>query len=398
MRIGILARQVWATVHYAAVTLPRRSRSALVLIAGMAGITAVYVAIFAIADGIRTALTAGTDDDVAIFVQDGSLFELNSRLSREAVATLSSLPQIARHEERPLASPEVVAVIGQDRLDGIGSASLLLRGVTAAAFEMRGSLDIVRGRTFRFGHDEAIAGISASAVFADLEIGDVLTFGDRDLQIVGLYASRGGHAESEVWTSATVVRDVFALGPTYNSLRVRLRDADLLWDLEGEIISDPRLSVSVKRESSFYREQSQVMTLFVEGFGWFVVALMGGAVGFVTLNTAFGAVAGRRREIGTLRSLGYGRVAIVSGLLAEVGLLTSLGSGLGAVVAYLAFDGLQASTLNLTSLTQLVFSFRVSHQTVVWAIAIATALGIVAGAGPAVSAVRQPPFLATRGA
>ena len=85
MRIGILARQVWATVHYAAVTLPRRSRSALVLIAGMAGITAVYVAIFAIADGIRTALTAGTNDDVAIFVQDGSLFELNSRLSRPVV-------------------------------------------------------------------------------------------------------------------------------------------------------------------------------------------------------------------------------------------------------------------------------------------------------------------------
>lgn len=397
MRIGVLAHQVLATVHYTAITLPRRSRSALVLLLGMAGITAVHVVIFSVADGIRTALTAGTDDDVAIFVQDGSLLELDSRVPREAVDILSNLPQISRRDARPLASPEVVAVISRDRPDGGGSASVLLRGVTDAAFGVRGNIDIVRGRSFRFGHDEAVAGISAGAVFSGLEIGDVLTFGDRDLRITGLFASRGGNAESEIWTSATIVREVFALGPTYNSLRVHLRDARLLWDIEGETISDPRLSVSVKRESDFYREQSRVMTLFVDGFGWFVVALMGGAVGFVTLNTAFGAVAGRRREIGTLRALGYGRLAIVSGLLAEVALLTAIGSGLGAIVAYLAFDGLQTSTLNLTSLTQLVFSFRVSLPTILSAAAVSTALGIVAGTGPAISAVRRAPFLAIRG-
>lgn len=398
MRFGLLLRQLLAVVHYTVVTLPRRARSALVLLAGMAGITAVQVALFSIADGIRTALTAGTDDRVAIVVQEGSFLELDSRLNRETIGLLSNLPQIETRDSRPVASPEVVAVVHRDRREGNRSGALLLRGVTDFAFGTRPGAEMVRGRRFRRGPDEAIVGESANRLFADLEIGDTLSLGNRGLEIVGVFSARGGSAESEIWTADSVVREVFALGPAYHSLRLRLRDPDLLWDLEGEVISDPRLGVTVRRESDFYREQSQVMTLFVEGFGWFVVALMAGAVGFVTLNTAFGAVAARRREIGALRALGYCRLAIFGGFLAEVAILAAVGAGLGALLAYAAFHGLRTSTLNLTSLSQLVFSFRVGAGTVLSAVAITTAVGLLAGAVPALGAVRQPPFLAVRGA
>ena len=398
MRLGLLLRQILAVVHYTVVTLPRRVRSALVLLAGMAGLSAVQVALFSIADGIRTALTAGTEDRVAIVVQEGSFLELDSRLDRETVGLLSNLPQVENRESRPVASPEVVAVVSRDRREGNRSGALLLRGVSDFAFETRAGARMVRGRRFRGGHDEAIVGSSANRLFADLEIGDTLSLGHRDLEIVGEFSSRGGSAESEIWTADSVLREVFALGPAYHSLRVRLRDPDLLWDLEGETISDPRLSVTVRRESDYYREQSQVMTLFVEGFGWFVVALMAGAVGFVTLNTAFGAVAARRREIGALRALGYGRLAIVTGFLAEVAILAAVGAGLGALVAYAAFHGFRTSTLNLTSLSRLVFSFRVGADTALSAVAVTTTIGFFAGAIPALGAVRQPPFLAVRGA
>ena len=398
MRLGILVRQVLAVVHYTVVTLPRRARGALVLLAGMAGLSAVQVALFSIADGIRTALTAGTDDRVAIVVQEGSFLELDSRLNRETVGLLSNLPQIETRAARPVASPEVVAVVSRERREGNRSGALLLRGVTDFAFGTRTGVEMVRGRRFRGGHDEAIVGRSARRLFADLAIGDTLSLGNRDLEIVGVFTARGGSAESEIWTADSVVREVFALGPAYHSLRVRLRDPDLLWDLEGETISDPRLGVTVRRESDFYREQSQVMTLFVEGFGWFVVALMAGAVGFVTLNTAFGAVAARRREIGALRALGYCRLAIFSGFLAEVAILAAVGAGLGALFAYASFHGLRTSTLNLTSLSQLVFSFRVGAGTALSAVAVTTGIGVLAGAIPALGSVRQPPFLAVRGA
>lgn len=398
MRLGILVRQVLAVVHYTVVTLPRRARGALVLLAGMAGLSAVQVALFSIADGIRTALTAGTDDRVAIVVQEGSFLELDSRLNRETVGLLSNLPQIETRAARPVASPEVVAVVSRERREGNRSGALLLRGVTDFAFGTRTGAEMVRGRRFRGGHDEAIVGRSARRLFADLAIGDTLSLGNRDLEIVGVFTARGGSAESEIWTADSVVREVFALGPAYHSLRVRLRDPDLLWDLEGETISGPRLGVTVRRESDFYREQSQVMTLFVEGFGWFVVALMAGAVGFVTLNTAFGAVAARRREIGALRALGYCRLAIFSGFLAEVAILAAVGAGLGALLAYASFHGLRTSTLNLTSLSQLVFSFRVGAGTALSAVAVTTGIGVLAGAIPALGAVRQPLFRAVRGA
>ena len=398
MRFGILLRQVLAVVHYTVVTLPRRARSAFVLLAGMAGITAVQVGLFSIADGIRTALTAGTDDRVAVIVQDGSFLELDSRLDRETIGLLSNLPQVDLRDSRPVASPEVVAVVSRERREGNRSGALLLRGVTDFAFETRPGVEMVRGRRFRDGHDEAIVGTSANRLFADLDLGETLSLGNRDLEIVGAFSSGGGSAESEIWTSGAVLREVFALGPAHHSLRVRLRDPDLLWDLEGETISDPRLGVIVRRESDFYREQSQVMTLFVEGFGWFVVALMAGAVGFVTLNTAFGAVAARRREIGALRALGYCRLAIFGGFLTEMAILAAVGASLGALVAYAAFDGLRTSTLNLTSLSQLVFSFRVGPGTAVVAVAVTTGIGVLAGAIPALSAVRRPPFLLVRGA
>lgn len=398
MRLGRLLRQVLAVIHYTVLTLPRRARSALVLLAGMAGVTAVQVALFSIADGIRTALTAGTDDRIAIIVQEGSFLELDSRLNRETIGLLSNLPQVETRESHPLASPEVVAVVSRDRREGNRSGALLLRGVTDSAFATRTGMALVRGRRFRGGHDEAIVGSSAKHLFAALEIGDTLSLGNRDLEIVGEFTSRGGSAESEIWTADAVVREVFALGPAYHSLRVRLQDPDRLWDLEGETISDPRLSVTVRRESDYYREQSQVMTLFVEGFGWFVVALMAGAVGFVTLNTGFGAVAARRREIGALRALGYCRLAVFSGFLAEMAILAAVGAGLGALAAYASFHGLRTSTLNLTSLSQLVFSFRVGAGTALSAVAVTTTIGILAGAIPALGAVRQPPFLAVRGA
>ncbi len=159
---------------------------------------------------------------------------------------------------------------------------------------------------------------------------------------------------------------------------------------QGEVIA-ARLGVNVKRESDFRETQARVMQGFVAGFGWVTVVLMSGAIGFIVLNTMFGIVRARRREIGVLRALGFGRLAVVIGVMAEAILLAVIGSAVGSAAAWLWFDGVHTSTLNVTALTQLGFSLLVDGETVFRAAAVAVVIGAAGGLPPAVGAARESP-------
>ena len=84
------------------------------------------------------------------------------------------------------------------------------------------------------------------------------------------------------------------------------------------LTSDPRLNVKVARQSEFFAEQSTMLTSFIRGIGVFIAEMMALGALFGALNTMYGAVAARVREIATLRALGFGAGAVVCSTISSL--------------------------------------------------------------------------------
>lgn len=109
---------------------------------------------------------------------------------------------------------------------------------------------------------------------------------------------------------------------------------------------------------------------------------------FGALNTMYSAVAARTREIATLRAIGFGGLAVLASVLIEALLLGLAGGVLGAAAAWVAFDGIRASTLNFQTFSQLSFAFAVSPRVFISGVLYALLLGFIGGLWPGLRAAR----------
>ena len=110
----------------------------------------------------------------------------------------------------------------------------------------------------------------------------------------------------------------------------------------------------------------------------------------------YSAVAARSREIATLRALGFGQMAILVSLMMESIAMAVVGGAIGAAIAYLAFNNLQTSTMNMQSFSQVTFAFKVTNELLVQGIIWAAVIGVFGGIFPAIRACRIPIAIALR--
>jgi putative ABC transport system permease protein len=150
------------------------------------------------------------------------------------------------------------------------------------------------------------------------------------------------------------------------------------------------LNVGVFTERQYYAEQSRALVTLVTVLGKVIAVLMGLAAVFGALNTMYSAVSARTREIATLRAIGFGAVPVVTSVLVEAMLLGVIGGVAGALIAYFGFNGIRASTMNLSSFSQITFAFRVTPALVVQSLTYALLLGFFGGLMPSVRAASQP--------
>ena len=62
----------------------------------------------------------------------------------------------------------------------------------------------------------------------------------------------------------------------------------------------------------------------------------------------------------------------------------------GALIAYFGFNGIRASTMNLSSFSQITVAFTVTPGLVVESLTYALVLGFIGGLMPSVRAARMP--------
>jgi ABC-type lipoprotein release transport system permease subunit len=309
----------------------------------------------------------------------------NSTMPGNAAGLLSaSLSSIPSREGQAFVSPELY--LGSEvRLNAADKPRMgLLRGVTPAVSLVRTSFQLTEGAWPKAG--EVLAGELAATKLgshsAALAVGKRVWFEGRSWTVSGRFRAGGSSLESELWCPledlqiATQRQDLSLVAVMLDSPR-SIPDVEEFCkerlDLEWEATPEQAYYASLQKHYGPVRMVA-----------WVMVVLIGGAGGFAGLNTMYGAVVGRVRELAMLQTLGFLRRAIALSLVQEA-LLLSVAGALIAALAGLAFlNGLAVR------FTMGAFPLRVDSVSIAVALITGVVIGVLGAIPPAVRAMRMP--------
>ena len=378
-------------------SIPQRWGPSLVIVIGLAGVVAVFTALLAMAQGFTSTLQDAGRDDHAIVLRGGSGAELNSGFGGDTADLIRLAPGIRKGVDgKPLASGELMVITELYRRGETRTGSnVTMRGVEPASFALRPQLEMIEGRRFEPGLREVIVGAGVARQFEGVEVGQTLRMRGSDWDVVGVFEA-GDANDSEIWVDAGSAQSAFNRGNGFSAMRVALQSPEAIETLREALANDPRLTVEVLNERSYYSKQTEGVRGQIMVLAALVTAIMAIGAIFAALNTMYSAVATRTREIATLRAIGFGGLPVLISVMIEAVILSLVGGVIGAAIAWLLFDNLTVSTLNQGSFTQVVFAFQVSVGLVMTGLLIAVAIGFLGGLLPAVRAARLPVTTALR--
>jgi putative ABC transport system permease protein len=371
-----------------------RWRSTLATVLGIALVVVVFVMVMALARGLEATYVGTGDERNILVLRKGSTAESSSQIGRDEVRRIRYLEGIARNAQgEPLASAEIVVLINLPRIDGSGSANVLVRGLGPAGLELRPAIRIVEGRMLRPGLRECVVSRKIAERFANCRLGQRFRSGRTDWHVVGIFDAGKSAFESEIWVDADEAREVFRRN-FYGSVLIRPVNAEAAGWLKRRMESDRLLQVRVLPETEYYREQTR-MAGPIRWMGHFLAVIMSIGAAFAAMNTMYAAVGARTREIGTLRVLGFRRRDIYASFLLESVLLAAAGGALGCLVS-LPLNGIATGTMSWTTFAEIAFEFRVTPALLVRGMGLALLMGVLGGLLPARVAAQKPVLDAVR--
>ncbi len=371
--------------------------SAVVAVLGIAGTVGVFVAMLSLARGFRATLMASGSAGNALVRRADSWSEIVGSVNLDQVRVIEDAPGVARGQDGPMVSPEVV-VPAAFPLKATGTIAMVqVRGVSPKALQVRDSVKVVAGRFFQPGLNELVVGKNAVNAYSGLALGDTVRFGGGGWTVVGVFDAGSSAFDSQVWCDANLLNQVYHRPQNiFQSVTVRLTSPDVFGVFKDALTSDPRLTVRVEREVDYYDEQSRTLTTLIVVLGSIVAAVMGIGAVFGALNTMYSAVAERSREIATMRALGFGELSVVLSFLFE-SLFIAFAGGVIGCLAVLPLNRFTVGALNFQTASYLAFAFRVTPDLLLGGIVFALVMGVAGGVPPAVRAARSPIAATLRG-
>lgn len=360
----------------------RPLRSALTL-AGLTLAVLLVLAVVGFVRGLEASLVVSGEPDVVLVHSLGASENIeNSAVAGRTPALLAaSLEGIRRRHGAAYVSPEVylgTRVSGGDGPGGMG----LVRGVTPAALLVRRRVQILDGRWP--GAGEILVGRLAAAKLgrpADgLALGREVSFEGRTWRVSGRFAAAGAALESELWCPLEDLRQALRR-QDLTLVAVTLAPEAAFADVDEFCKERLDLELQATPEADYYAALQQHYRP-VRALAWLVVWLVAGAGAFAGLNTMYGAVAGRVRELATLQTLGFLRRAVALSVVQEGVLLAAAASLLAALVALAVVNGAAVR------FTMGAFRLRVDGAALLVGCGTGLLLGVGGSLPPAVRAMR----------
>ena len=375
-------------IHYSIRNLSARKLTTLLTAGGMALVVFVFTAMQMLDAGLTKTLVQTGSPDNMLVIRKGSETEVQSGVSRQQAAVIESQQGIVRRPDgMPMVSKETVVLINLVKRGSDKPSNVVIRGMGEQGLGLRPQVKLTAGRMFSPGTSEIVAGASVAKSFNGTGIGETIRFGQRDWTVVGTFDGGGTGFDSEIWGDVEQLMQAFRR-TAYSSVIAKLASDDDLIRVNATIESDPRLTLQAKRETVFYAEQSKALSDFLRIFGTALSVIFSlGAVIGATI-TMYASVANRVAEIGTLRALGFGRLAILATFLLEA-LALGLISGIAGVALASFMQSVSFSTTNFQSFAELAFNFTLTPAIAGKALIFACVMGIVGGFLPSVRAARM---------
>ncbi len=385
-----MLKQIAAIMAMSLKGIPQKPLSALVTTTGVATMVAVMTALLALSAGLATSGTKNIGPDMAIVLSKGAAADYLGSIPREAVGIVAEAPDVKKDAQgRAYVAPSVGIVVGVTRKDDNSPDNAVLQGIHLENFGRVDGARLTKGRLFHPGMRELVVGRVASRQFKDLGLGDHLTLRGSQWTVVGEYESSGSISENSMVGDADTVLSAFDRN-AYQNIVVRLNSPTDFEHFKDSLTSNPRLSVDVKVFHQYMQDQLQGLTTILNFVGYFIGVIMGIGVFFGILNTMYAAIDARRREIATLRAVGFSRGAILVSIMLESLILSLPGAVIGGLIAWMLFDG------HLGQISTLAFPITVTPAIMAFGIVWTLTIGLIGGLAPSIFAARLPIATALR--
>ena len=356
----------------------------------LAGLTTVVLLVFVVVAflrGLETSLALSGSPRTVLVYSVGAAEDIESSSIPAHLPALlaASVEGVERRYGVDYISPELYAAT-QVRVDDGGPRMAIVRGVTPTAPLVRRQVQIIDGDWPREG--EVLAGRLAAAKLGcrpeALAIGHTVRLAGREYRISGHFACGGGAYESELWFALADVQQALqrqdlslaavglAAGASASAAEIQLFCMERA-DLGIQAIPETEYYALLQRH---YRP--------VRRLGWVVVGLVAGAGVFAGLNTMYGAVVGRGRELAALQAMGYRRRAVALSLVQEASLLAAAASLIAALLAVALLHGAAVR------FTMTAFALQVDSVTLLIGCGTGLLLGLLGALPPALKAMRLP--------
>jgi putative ABC transport system permease protein len=363
-----------------------RIGSVLTILIGVTCTVAVLVSMLAMGTGAHRQATGDVRDDEVVIQTKGSGV-VQSNISRDEAVAVRDLPDIATDKDGQLQVDDQVLAPIEGRRRGTGRRIFFpLFGTSDPKLEEPARL--TDGRMFRPGLHELVVTNSCVRQFDGFGLGGRREVRGIDWTIVGHF-DRGQNLQCVVLTDSETLMTAFGRN-SFNQISVRLKSPSDFESFRRALEANPSLKLDAKRARDSAEEQFKQFNGLLNFVSYFIGTIMAIGATLGAVNSLYSIVDARRREIATLRAIGFGGAAIVAATLAESILLALPGAFLGAALAWLFFQGMAVSPFG--------FSFRLEVTPRLAEIGIAWALvmGLVGGLLPALRAARVPVTTALR--
>jgi putative ABC transport system permease protein len=372
--------------EYATRNLFRRPLRTFLTFLGLATVILMVFVVVGFIRGLEQSLAVSGDADTAVVfgLGMGENLEYSSIDMSAGDLIAASVEGIQERYGQKYVSPELylgteMTVQGSDE-----SEMGLVRGVTQPAILVRQQVELESGHWPKSG--EVIVGRMAAtklgARAGDLAVGNTLRFEGRDWRISGTFTAGGSAFESEIWCRLDDLQQALKR-QDLSLVAVTIAPGVDFSNLELFCIERLDLELQTMPEVEYYatlqRDYGPVRML-----AWLVVLLVSGAGVFAGLNTMYGSVVGRIRELASLQTIGFARRALLISLIQE-GVILAAAASLLATAAALLFVNNAAVRFTMGA-----FSLRIDEVALLIGCGVGLLLGVVGAVPPAIRALRMP--------
>jgi len=382
-------RQFLALLAMSLAGIPRRVGSVLTILIGVSCAVGVLVSMLAMSSGAHSQALGNVSDDRVVITSLGAR-GIESSIPREEADTIRNLPglKIGSDGKPMVVLQSIVPIEGRRRPAGTRGFFGLIGVTDSPVRDSQPEMRFTEGRMFRPGLHELTVNNPCVRQFTGFAIGDRRAIGGTDWTVVGHF-DQGDAQQCVVVTDAETLMSTFKSN-TYTQAVATLQSPAAYASLRQALEADPSLHLEVRHEREAVEEGIKQLNALLNFAAYFIGSIMAAGATLGAVNSLYSIVDSRRREIATLRAIGFGSAPVGAAVLSESVVLALPGAALGAFLAWALFNRMAVSPFGFSF--HLIVTSRLAAIGVAWALA----MGLIGGLLPALRAARLPVTAALR--